>query len=141
MRREEAGSGAKGDSLAHVELLSRKEGFGWPRFTVKRFAGLPGSRWLPEGKRRASRRQCQRRKTVVISVFLARRRVPLDNQIASWRCADRQKMGFLFHAENFSISTSMGSVLRKKVQPAQVDPLVGFLFKLEWQRPRTDPAF
>jgi len=64
----------------------------------------------------------------------------LDNQIVSRRCVDGRKMSFLFHAENFSISTSMGSVLRKKVQPAQVDPIVGFLFKRERQRPRTNPT-
>ena len=49
-------------------------------------------------------------------------------------------MGFLFHADIFSISTSIGSLLRKKVQLVEVDSLVEFFFKLEWQGPRTDPA-
>jgi hypothetical protein len=94
---------------------------------VKRLARSSDGWPLLAGKGRASGVQYQRRKTVVISVILANRSALLDNRIANPQFMGDQKVGFRFHAENFSIWTTM----RKKVQLARVHARVELLSKFK----------
>ncbi len=95
---------------------------------------------VPKASGVPSRRQHQRRKSVVISGFLAKHSSSLDNQIASGNCPGVQKIPFLFSCREFQYFDKHEPITRKKGSASSRHPLVGLLFKVEWQGARTDPA-